>query len=60
METLLLGLWIFSLILSFGARRRREALLVVVPVVLVANSGEGQLAIGDEAWLRRQLDGLEG
>jgi hypothetical protein len=58
MEALLLGLWLFSLILSLGARRRREALVVVVPVVLVTRPEEAAPALQGEAWLRRRLDEL--
>ena len=59
METLLLALWIFSLILSLGSRRRRGALVVVVPLVLVVSPDEAKPPLQGEAWLRRQLEGLE-
>lgn len=58
MSAVLIGLWVFGLLLSLGSRRHASVLVVVVPVVLVASPDEGQPATGGEAWLRRQLEGL--
>jgi hypothetical protein len=54
MTSLLAALWVFSLLMGL-ARRRGRASVVVLPVVLVPLPAPVQ---DDEAWLRRQLDGL--
>jgi len=59
METVLLGLWIFSLILSLGSRGRRRAVPVIYVPVIVALPHEALTApASGEDWLRRQLEGL--
>ncbi|MDO8475034.1 MAG: hypothetical protein Q7W02_02360 [Candidatus Rokubacteria bacterium] len=58
METLLLALWIVSLLLSLGSRRGASVLVVPVVVVLVPTPEAATPALRGEDWLRRQLEGL--
>jgi hypothetical protein len=66
MEPLLLGLWVLCLLLPFAIRRRERPVVViaVLPVVLpdpgaAQKLGSAPDQASGEAWLRRQLEGLE-
>jgi hypothetical protein len=56
MAGLLIGFWVFCLLVSLCQRRQRLAPVIILPVVLLPSVAQPELS--DEDWLRRELDGL--